>query len=86
MPRRWSATQSRTRDVGEGIYVGSAESDWCDLTGCEPDRSDDNVVEGNVVRTMSAEAVDVKEGARVDASPATGSRARSAPRSTPPST
>lgn len=55
-------TGLREGDFGEGIYVGSAESNWCDLTGCEPDRSDDNVVEGNVVRATTAEAVDVKEG------------------------
>lgn len=55
-------TGLREADFGEGVYVGSAESNWCDLTDCEPDRSDGNVIEGNVIRATTAEAVDVKEG------------------------
>ena len=49
-------------EYGEGIYVGSAESNWCDLTDCEPDRSDDNRIVGNDVQDTTAEAVDIKEG------------------------
>ncbi|MFW2514557.1 right-handed parallel beta-helix repeat-containing protein [Demequina sp. SO4-13] len=55
-------TGNRREKFGEGIYIGSAESNWCDLTDCEPDRSDRNVVEGNIVFDVTAEAVDVKEG------------------------
>jgi parallel beta-helix repeat protein len=47
---------------GEGIYVGSAESNWCQITECQPDRSDRNVIEGNDVSGTTAEAVDIKEG------------------------
>lgn len=47
---------------GEGVYVGSAESNWCRYTACEPDRSDRNVFERLVVRDTTAEALDVKEG------------------------
>ncbi|MCB0896145.1 MAG: right-handed parallel beta-helix repeat-containing protein [Nocardioides sp.] len=49
-------------EYGEGIYVGSAQSNWCDVSECEPDRSDDNRIVGNDVRGTTAEAVDVKEG------------------------
>jgi nitrous oxidase accessory protein NosD len=55
-------TGLRKPKFGEGIYVGSAESNWCQLTDCEPDRSDRNVVEGNDIAGTTAEAVDVKEG------------------------
>ncbi|MGY1594794.1 hypothetical protein ACI79D_22705 [Geodermatophilus sp. SYSU D00708] len=55
-------TGLRKPKFGEGVYVGSAESNWCQLTGCEPDRSDRNVVEGNDIAGTTAEAVDIKEG------------------------
>ena len=47
---------------GEGVYLGTAKSNWCDLTGCQPDRSDRNTVRGNVFDRTTAENVDVKEG------------------------
>jgi hypothetical protein len=47
---------------GEGIYIGSAKSNWCRLTACGPDRSDGNVIEGNDIAGTTAEAVDIKEG------------------------
>lgn len=49
-------------EFGEGIYVGSAESNWCRYSACQPDRSDRNVFEQLVVADTTAEAVDVKEG------------------------
>lgn len=49
-------------DIGEGIYVGSAESSWCTLTGCSPDRSDANQLIGNRVEGTTAESIDIKEG------------------------
>ncbi len=49
-------------EFGEGVYVGSAESNWCRYTACEPDRSDRNAFEHLVVRDTTAEAVDAKEG------------------------
>jgi len=42
-------TGLRRAKFGEGIYVGSAESNWCGLTDCGPDRSDRNVVEENTI-------------------------------------
>jgi len=48
---------------GEGIYVGSAKSNWCDYTNCAPDQADRNQVLNNRVGPgVTAEAVDVKEG------------------------
>jgi nitrous oxidase accessory protein NosD len=50
------------RDIGEGIYVGSAESSWCRVTACAPDRSDGNRLVDNHVSRTGAETIDVKEG------------------------
>jgi hypothetical protein len=50
------------KKFGEGIYVGSAKSNW-DLYGNGgPDRSDNNVVQGNTISDTGAESVDIKEG------------------------
>ncbi|GAA4212868.1 right-handed parallel beta-helix repeat-containing protein [Microbispora amethystogenes] len=55
------ATGLRREKFGEGIYLGTAESNWASFSGGKMDRSDRNVVRGNVIRA-TAEAVDVKEG------------------------
>ena len=34
----------RKPKFGEGIYIGTAESNWCDISSCEPDKSDRNEV------------------------------------------
>ncbi|MER5674818.1 hypothetical protein [Pseudonocardia alni] len=47
---------------GEGVYVGSAVSNWCRWSGCGPDRSDRARIEDNDIADTTAEAVDVKEG------------------------
>jgi hypothetical protein len=47
---------------GEGIYVGSAHKNWCKYSGCQPDRSDGNVITGNDVADTTAENIDIKEG------------------------
>lgn len=52
----------RKPKFGEGIYIGTAESNWCDVTSCEPDKSDRNEISGNAVSGTTAEAVDIKEG------------------------
>ncbi len=57
-----SDTGLREIKFGEGIYVGSAVSNWCDVTDCEPDRSDRNVIVGNTISRTTAESVDIKEG------------------------
>jgi hypothetical protein len=55
-------TGLRVAGYGEGVYVGSATNNWCTYTSCKPDRSDNNVVQGNRFWNNGAEAVDVKEG------------------------
>jgi hypothetical protein len=57
-----SDTGLRRVKFGEGVYVGSAVSNWCDITDCEPDRSDRNVVVANTISRTAAESVDIKEG------------------------
>ena len=47
---------------GEGIYVGSANSNWCRYSGCQPDASDHDVIIDNNVADTTAENVDIKEG------------------------
>ena len=56
------ATGLRTEKFGEGIYIGSAKSNWCTYSDCQPDRSDRNVVEDNDIAETTAESVDIKEG------------------------
>ncbi|MHA6779541.1 right-handed parallel beta-helix repeat-containing protein [Pseudonocardia saturnea] len=55
-------TGLRRDKFGEGVYVGSAESNWCELTDCGPDRSDRNTIEANTISGTTSEAVDIKEG------------------------
>jgi hypothetical protein len=55
-------TGQKQEKFGEGIYIGSAKSNWDRYTGGQPDRSDRNVIEGNTVSATTAEAVDIKEG------------------------
>lgn len=57
-----SDTGNRKPKFGEGVYIGTAESNWCDISGCQPDRSDRNVVEGNTISGTTSESVDIKEG------------------------
>lgn len=51
-----------TVKFGEGIYVGSAHSNWCTYTSCNPDNSDRNVITGNDISNTRAENIDIKEG------------------------
>lgn len=57
-----SNTGLRTEKFGEGIYIGSAESNWCQISDCAPDRSDHNVIIANTIHDTAAENVDIKEG------------------------
>jgi hypothetical protein len=47
---------------GEGLYVGTAQSNWCSVSGCQPDRSDGNQLLDNTISSTTAESVDIKEG------------------------
>ncbi|MBN9101480.1 MULTISPECIES: NosD domain-containing protein [unclassified Pseudonocardia] len=55
-------TGLKSEKFGEGIYVGSAENNWCEQSSCGPDRSDRNTIEGNTISDTTAENVDIKEG------------------------
>ena len=55
-------TGRRQAQFGEGVYVGSANSNWSTYSGGRPDRSDQNRIVGNVIRGTGAESIDVKEG------------------------
>jgi hypothetical protein len=55
-------TGLRKPKFGEGVYIGTAESNWCEITKCEQDHSDGNFVLDNTFTATSAEAVDIKEG------------------------
>jgi Right handed beta helix region len=57
-----SDTGLRREKFGEGIYIGTATSNWCDVSDCEPDRSDRNVVIANTISDTTAESIDIKEG------------------------
>lgn len=54
-------TGLRQPEYGEGVYVGSAKSNWKKITGGQPDLSMNNRIVGNTFRTITAENVDVKE-------------------------
>lgn len=57
-----SDTGLRKTKFGEGVYIGTAQSNWCDISNCEPDRSDRNEVSGNTISGTTAECIDIKEG------------------------
>lgn len=57
-----SDTGRRKEKFGEGIYVGTAESNWCQISSCGPDRSDANLIVGSTISGTAAEAIDIKEG------------------------
>ena len=48
---------------GEGIYIGSAQSNWGSYSGGQPDTSNDNVISDNTIGPgVTAENIDIKEG------------------------
>lgn len=59
---RVSDTGLVTAEFGEGVYIGSAESNWCRYSACEPDASDRNIIRDSTILNTTAEAIDVKEG------------------------
>jgi hypothetical protein len=55
-------TGNRRDKFGEGVYIGTAVSNWPTITKGEPDNSDRNFVLNNVISETTSEAIDVKEG------------------------
>ena len=57
-------TGKREPFYGEAIYVGSAHSNWCTYTACQPDLSHRNAITDNRTYGLTSEAIDIKEGSR----------------------
>jgi hypothetical protein len=55
-------TGLRKPKFGEGVYVGTAKHNWCEVNKCRADQSDGNFVLENAFSSTSAEAIDIKEG------------------------
>jgi hypothetical protein len=56
-------TGLKTPDFGEGIYIGSAKSNWTTYTNGLPDRCDSNLIHFNTIGPgVTAESIDIKEG------------------------
>ncbi|MEZ4505887.1 MAG: right-handed parallel beta-helix repeat-containing protein [Thermomicrobiales bacterium] len=55
-------TGLRREKFGEGIYVGSAVSNWGEITDGEPDKSDRVAIRRNRIWDTTAESIDLKEG------------------------
>jgi hypothetical protein len=51
-----------TPAYGEGVYIGSAKSNWSTYTGGSPDKSDNNKILRNNIYDCRAENIDIKEG------------------------
>ena len=47
---------------GEGIYIGSSTTNWCDINNCQADEANGNYVVDNVLRDITAEGIEAKEG------------------------
>ncbi|WP_394851173.1 hypothetical protein [Pendulispora rubella] len=48
---------------GEGVYIGTAKSNWGSQTGGKPDKSDRNqVINNRIGPGVTAESIDIKEG------------------------
>lgn len=47
---------------GEGIYIGSDPSNWCNVTSCQPDLTERTLVQGNTIRRTTAEPIEAKPG------------------------
>ena len=49
-------------NYGEGVYIGSAQSNWETHSGGEPDDSNRNQIIDNTITDTAAENIDIKEG------------------------
>lgn len=57
-----SHTGSKSEKFGEGIYVGTAVSNWCTYSDCLADASNYNIIAGNTISNTTSENIDIKEG------------------------
>ena len=49
-------------NYGEGVYIGTAQGNWCLYNGCAPDASDRNLVAFNSISSTTAEPMEAKAG------------------------
>ena len=59
---RIHATGEKQAQFGEGVYVGSANSNWSTYSDGTPDTSDGNRIVGSTIWSTGAENIDIKEG------------------------
>ena len=59
---RIHATGMKQEQFGEGVYVGSANSNWSTYSDGRPDTSDGNQIVGSTIWSTGAENIDIKEG------------------------
>jgi uncharacterized protein with FMN-binding domain len=55
-------TGIKQAQYGEGVYIGSANSNWATYSNGQPDKSDRNKVLNNTIGNTGAENIDIKEG------------------------
>jgi hypothetical protein len=55
-------TGKNIAQYGEGVYIGTTESQWCVKTNCQPDRSDSNQVVRNVISATTADGIQMMAG------------------------
>ena len=55
-------TGVKQAQYGEGVYIGSANSNWATYSGGQPDGSNRNKVLNNIIRNTGGENIDIKEG------------------------
>ncbi|GAA5165476.1 hypothetical protein GCM10023321_55510 [Pseudonocardia eucalypti] len=54
-------TGTKSPEFGEGVYFGTAKSNWGKKSGGKPDRSNNNKALNNTFKSITAENIDVKE-------------------------
>ncbi|MGI3785443.1 MAG: fibronectin type III domain-containing protein, partial [Janthinobacterium lividum] len=57
-----STTGLNAAGYGEGVYIGTAQGNWCLYNNCAPDTSDRNLVAFNVITGNTAESIEAKAG------------------------
>ena len=49
-------------NYGEGVYIGTAQGNWCAYNDCQPDSSDRNLIAFNDISGTTAESIEAKAG------------------------
>ena len=57
-----STTGLNAANYGEGVYIGTAQSNWCVYNNCNPDTSDRNLIAFNDISGTTAETMEAKAG------------------------